>query len=625
MKKYSLAMILSIPLFLLASAALIFAGRAEKTQKAQPLADELSFVLFSGDGINENIRCWADEDGGLVVFLPSYAKMDALIMVPARFRSVRIDGIKIRNGMDCSCFDLNTEYSITDRKNETTIRFLKSENVATMYVETESGTMEHIHQDKMHKENAGIWLFTDNGELDYRGGGIDKIRGHGNSTWKLDKRPYDLYLSHESDLLDMGGSSRWVLLANAMEPSNLRNKMVLDFADKIGSFEGFAPHSAYVDLYLNGDYAGLYLLTEDIMGFDNTEVLPENGIMFHMDRKSGGTYAFKFNGRNKVRVDLPESTDRSLRQNLKDIVTQFQERLLTGDPDDLRWMDSIDIDSFARKYLVEEIFMNNDAFFQSQYYIWNDLKGSLFAGPCWDYDHTYGEYLERDPRSFLANREWVTDSDYTPWIHELMEKPEFKEKVTAVYRDICLPELEWLLKTGGQQYADTIRQAALLNQIRWNMPEPDVLAKRDMRFLKERVKFLNSAWIEGKSYHTITLKGLYYDRFLCIPDGEDGSCLPPPGNFAVPDHYDARIGDTWYYEGTDEPFDPSTVLTEDITLYVKAYETETFVSHERHIHTERYMAALTLLIMIIFLAVMGSADLRRILRRKCGVHGEHNI
>ncbi|MCR5651801.1 MAG: CotH kinase family protein [Lachnospiraceae bacterium] len=589
------------------------------------MADELSFMLSSVDGINETIHCWEDKDGQLVVFLPSYARMGDLAMKPSGKRTISIDGIRIENGADCSWLDLNTEYSLSDGKHETAIRFLQSENVATMYIETESGTMDHIHQDKMHKENAGIQLFTDKGALDYRGDGIDKIRGHGNSTWELDKKPYNLYLSHESDLLNLGRGSKWVLLADGYDSSNLRNKMILDFADKIGSFEGFSPDTSYVDLYLNGTYAGLYLLAEHVSGFDNNEVLSENGILFHADRHSGGTYAFKFNDGFRARVVLPEPADRSVCQKLENAVMQFQERLLTADPDDHRWMDSIDIDSFARKYLVEEIFMNNDAFTSSQYYIWNDLKDRLYAGPCWDYDDTFGEYLKRDPRSFLANREWAKDRSYTPWFHTLMKKPEFRDKVTDVYRDCCLSELEWMIKEGGKQYADTIRRASLLNMLRWDQDEPDIGMERDMRFLKERIDFLNSAWIEGKSYHTVILKGLGDYRFYSVPEGGDGSFLPSPLDLPPNDSFDKTVGDTWYYEDAGKPFDPDAVITEDITLYVKTYENETVASHERHIHTERYIAALTLLIMIIFLIAMGRADIVRILRRKGSVYEERNV
>ncbi|MCR5651799.1 MAG: CotH kinase family protein [Lachnospiraceae bacterium] len=606
MKKYSLAVILSIPLLLLLSLPLFFTDRTEENQSVQPFADELSFMLSSGDGMSETIHCWEDWDGQLVVFLPSYARMSALTMKPAGGRSVSIDGVSIENGADCSWLELNTEYSLTDGGNETTIRFMQSENVATMYIETESGTIDNIDKDKTHKENANILLLTDKGEPDYRGDGLDKIRGHGNSTWKLDKKPYNVYLSEESDLLGMGSGSKWVLLANAYDSTNLRNKVIFDFADKIGSFEGFSPHASFVDLYLNGDYTGLYLLTEHMSDFHNTEVLPDNGVLFHTDRYRGDKAAFEFNGGVKARVVLPESADRAIFQNLKNSVMQFQEALLNEDPDDHRWMDSIDIDSFARKYLVEEIFANNDTGISSQYFIWNDLHDRLYAGPCWDYDDTYGEYLNRDPRSFLANREWGSDEAYTPWFHALMEKPEFREKVMTVYRDCCLPELEWLLASGSRQYTETIRQASLLNELRWDLEESEIGMERDLGFLKERIDFLNSAWIEGKSYHTITLKGLKQYRFLSIPDGEDGSSLPPPASFPLPDYYDVRVGDTWYYEGTGEPFDPSAVITDDITLYTNIYTDGIYgiALFLGQSSTKPCIAALTVLIMIVFMTVM---------------------
>ncbi len=603
MKKYLWILILSIPLLLLTGGIMI--SSVDEMEEANPLLDELSFVLSSEDGNSEMIRCWEDTDGNLVVFLPSYASMSALTMEPSRFGSIRIDGKEVRDGMDCSGFELGTDYSITDGNEEAMIRFLKSANVATMYIETESESMDRIHRDKAHKENAGIRLFTEKGELAYSGDGFDRIRGHGNSTWKLDKRPYNLYLSGAADLLGLGRNVKWVLLANAYDSTALCNKIILDLAEKVRSFNGFAPHTAYVDLYLNSEYAGLYLLSEHVACFDNSEVMPEGGVLFTTTyHPRADTTDFNYDG-SKAQVVLPDPVTESCLRELENALLKFHEVLLSEDPEDLRWMEYTDIDSWARKYLIEEISMNNDAGATSQYYIWNALENKVYAGPCWDYDDILGGWLDRSPRSFLANREWVSDDFYTPWFHELLKKPAFQEKVRTVYREVFLPELEWLLETGIQEYVQTIDMARFMDSVRWENDDAEEGTEWITDVLEERVDFLNSAWIEGKRYHTITLKGLYYYRFYSVPDGEDGSFLPSPDSMELPDSYQVTVGDTWYYEDTGEPFDPKAVITQDITLFAKTGVIDAPVTLLANVSNKKqYATALSLLIMFIFLGFM---------------------
>ncbi|MCR4837942.1 MAG: CotH kinase family protein [Eubacterium sp.] len=610
MKKLLWVLILSIPLFVLTGR--ILASSAEGIWYTNSLADQLSFVLFSEDGSSETIRCWEDADGDLQVFLPSYASMSALTMKPARFSTIRINGKKVRTGMDCSGYMLDTDYSITDGRDEAVIRFLKSANVATMYIETQSGAIDRIHEDKSHKESAGIRLFTEKGELVYRGDGLDRIRGHGNSTWKLDKRPYNLYLSGAADLLGLGRNARWVLLANGYDATALRNKVVLDLADKVRSFDRFAPHTDYVDLYLNGEYAGLYLLAEHVAGFDNHEVLSDGGTLFTLVRhRETYTTDYIFT-RRAAQPILPDQVTESYLRELEDILLRFNEALLSEDPEDLRWMAYTDIDSWVRKYLIEEITMNNDAGAGSQYFIWNDLENRVYAGPCWDYDDILGDYLSRSPRSFLANREWEREGSYTPWFHELLQKPAFQEKVRTVYREEFLPELEWLLETGIQQYAQRIDRARFMDTVRWEIDDAEEVTERMVDYLKERVDFLNSAWIEGKSYHTIMLKGLEYFRFYSAPDGEDGSFLPSPDSLELPSDYQVTVGDTWYYEDTGEPFDPKALITEDITLFAKTAEIdEPSVLLTNHSNRRKIGTILSLLIMILFLGFMVRSEAGR--------------
>ena len=91
--------------------------------------------------------------------------------------------------------------------------------------------------------------------------GATEIRGRGNSTWSQPKKPYRLKLDKKTDLLGMGKSKHWVLLANYLDESLLRNTLAYNLSGAMG-MEQMA--TVFVDVVLNGDFVGNYQLCENI-------------------------------------------------------------------------------------------------------------------------------------------------------------------------------------------------------------------------------------------------------------------------------------------------------------------------------------------------------------------------
>ncbi len=95
----------------------------------------------------------------------------------------------------------------------------------------------------------------------YDGGAELKVRG--NSTASRPKTPFKLKLSEKKDLLGLGGgieSKHWVLLANDIDHSLMRNKLLYDFSGDIGTEFYFS--SENIALVYNGEYEGVYQLCE---------------------------------------------------------------------------------------------------------------------------------------------------------------------------------------------------------------------------------------------------------------------------------------------------------------------------------------------------------------------------
>lgn len=108
---------------------------------------------------------------------------------------------------------------------------------------------------------TGTMVLSDVSENVLYEGGLE-IKLRGNSTRYLNKRPYKIKLETKSDLFGMGKNKHWVLLANDIDHTLIRNKITLDFASAIGM--KFASESVLVSVFLNGNYQGVYQLTEHI-------------------------------------------------------------------------------------------------------------------------------------------------------------------------------------------------------------------------------------------------------------------------------------------------------------------------------------------------------------------------
>ena len=91
--------------------------------------------------------------------------------------------------------------------------------------------------------------------------GLTEIRGRGNSTWSQPKKPYRLKLDKKTDLLGMGKSKHWVLLANYLDESLLRNTLAYNLSGAMGMEQ---METVFVDVILNGDFVGNYQLCENI-------------------------------------------------------------------------------------------------------------------------------------------------------------------------------------------------------------------------------------------------------------------------------------------------------------------------------------------------------------------------
>lgn len=543
-------------------------------------------VLFSVEVTSEygqeRIESWRSDEAEFFVFLPSYADLAKTKLYQNRPGEVTIDGEPIINGMTCENFQWNTPYELTCRiageNPETRITFMKSDNIPTMYIDTRSGNMDYIHKKKGNEETGKIRLYTEEGKIDYTGD-LDKISGRGNATWtNSPKKPYNIVLQKAGDLLEMGVAQKWILLANALDDTNLRNKIVLDFAKAIDL--AYSPQGEWVDLYLNGEYAGLYLLCE------RNEVHPQR-----VDLSTSGSFLVSTDLEERLaqkKVDYIK-TDNQIalrlhyaaisKEKIRTVFQSAENAILAEDGVDpitgKKWHQLIDTESWAKKYLLEEVFGNLDAGLNSQFYYYDgdDNDKKIFAGPVWDYDMCMGNPSNEGlkyPSQYFAGRKHILGNNVS-WLFELYQKDDFEKLVKdfyVQYRTMLIDMVENRVST----YAYNIRNAAYMNAQRWNRFDEtgfDQYVENLQEYMRQRVSFLDDIFIKDVRYHRVevSLPGCVVASYAVLP----GNRLPV--FFPIENTADTVILG-WYTIDGDKPFDISQPICEDASIYLKFFNLE---------------------------------------------------
>ena len=225
----------------------------------------LAVVYKNLDGNNIVVNIWRKPNTDTAYFfLPSFVQMQN-----GSFQSRHeyvIGEHVVTDGSSTGFFEMDSCYKFIGACNKCNsinyLFFLRSENIGSIHLTCRQKTEEKkIHSDRNYKATVSTSLYNYDGSLLYENNNV-KINCRGNSTWRPPKKAYVLTLPQNARLMDMPEGKKWLLLANAFDESNIRNAIVLDFAENLGL--AWTPKYDFVDVYLNGDYRGVYMLTEKI-------------------------------------------------------------------------------------------------------------------------------------------------------------------------------------------------------------------------------------------------------------------------------------------------------------------------------------------------------------------------
>lgn len=304
------------------------------------------------------------------------------------------------------------------------------------------------------------------------------IRGRGNDTWKYyPKKPYRIKFAEKTSLLGEEKHKSWVLLALYNDFSMTKDRLAFAMAESLGT-DNFVPSHHYVELYLNGSYQGLYLLTDQIdedrlevkEKFSETDV--EVPFLVELDARAlqegvEGVDWFWAGGRSYA-IKYPEVEERYTEaqfQYIKDYIQQVDDLCRKENVTLAELETLIDVESFMDYYLIQEAMGQPEINWKSVY-ISKEIGGKLKMGPVWDFDWSaMGPSTGKYKNQYRERFEEFHSMDN--WFAVLYEgSPEFREALSqrwAFVRPRLLSAIDEV-----EAEAPILERAAMRDHLRWH-------------------------------------------------------------------------------------------------------------------------------------------------------------
>ena len=483
-----------------------------------------------------------------------------------------------------ACREAGLEPELSETIDPDSVVWLYSEHIPAVFIETESGTSDQINSDKNIKEPGTIKVLEPDGSFSLEHS-LEYIKGRGNTSYtEFDKKPYQIKLTQDAPFLDMEPGKKWVFVSNSADSSLIRNALSRSLAGHLNLPQ--SEEGTFVDLYVNKEYVGNYYVVEKIEIQENRLLLSDlqKATEHENETEDLSTYETAWTDTTKAKQIPNDPEDitggylierdfdnRFLKEveiNESYFITEAKECFIVRDPEytseaQIAYIDSyvqsvenailsaegidgttgksyqdlIDVDSFVRKYLLEEVTANYDGGVASSYFYKDSdtIDGRLYAGPVWDYDVSWGNspaYLGQISTSPERLSRLASHSDSSVWFQSLYHKPEVYEKIVSCYAQEISPYLTLLADEILPMLDEITAASAAMDQVRWEEQYARNGYSGDRSeqitfiadYIKARKDFLDQAWIAQIPVHTVTLliEGAVYDTLYVL----DNDTLP---------------------------------------------------------------------------------------------------
>lgn len=427
-----------------------------------------------------------------------------------------------------STFALSADENETSTTASAIAKAVEGEKLPTVYLTTDDGAI--VDSKTEYKSGRFRMALTDRfseyeNECTDDNGDAMQIRCRGNSSFETNefrlgdaaKYSYRIKLDHKADLLGMGESRHWVLIANFYDITSMRNKLVYDLSGMLGM-----PYleSRWVIVYMNGEYRGLYSLIEKLrvdetsinitdwekraelaagaigraegLSDKNIDALADrmkSNLMWvtsgkfedyklsdYIDTSSWDTmsgYLIEYDARMDsdkekfytshgmpIQIKSPEAvaSNPKMLRGVKNLLNKFEEAIYSPTfctENGQHYSEFVDVDSMIDYHMIFELFKNFEFGCLSIYlYIEN---GKIHFGPCWDFDLSSANRVALSGDVY-AHDCWLDVAGRAEWWKKLCADPVYATKMANRWFEIR-PYVDEMLDSMQIYYAYIHKEA----------------------------------------------------------------------------------------------------------------------------------------------------------------------
>lgn len=476
--------------FLLAIHANVKMTQSKNAQNTEP---PFSLIYRLGDSTQRLTGFY--ENGRLIFCLPGCIEMEDVSCSLNSEYNIKMDGItfcdgskldSIKEDMEYEALLFGTNGSDENIQERISVIFMRGSRIPCIRLDTTSGNLEYIHEEKGNFENGILQIWKADGQPD-KIMKVKKISGRGNTAWDAIKKSYTIKLEDAADILGMGMAKTWILNANYYDGAYIRNQIGFEIARKGGI--AYVPEEQFVDLYINGEYMGLYQLMEKIEAGKNRLDIGNDYLLEvdYMERAVLEEYILLENQQPLV-IHAPEK-ERDINK-VQAFFDRFQNSIEAGNVPS----QNINMESFAKMFVMEEILQDMD-FGYSSHYMYLDMDAEiLYDGPVWDLDNTMGLGITKEAVSLYVTDYDLPYNNISRWYAVMYEQEDFRNMVREEYKNNFRESIVGLLEIGIKEKTEMLAASVKMDEKRFCVPRSVFMPEASW---EENIEYLES-YLEDK-------------------------------------------------------------------------------------------------------------------------------
>lgn len=359
-------------------------------EDSTPFLSSFAFLKIDNPSLASDFNCNILGKDTIIVFIP-HAHTDSLVAsFTGKYDEILVDNVKQVSGQTVNNFNTPITYILRNEAGE--------ESFYTFFINGYNGLpIIELNSEQPIESRTEYVVGTIKIGNDPANGVLEqacKIKGRGNATWRsYPKKPYKIKLDNKESVFGFPANKDWVLLAEYCDKSFVRTAFMCEVSKAVGL--EYTVNYQHVDLSLNGNYLGTYIVTDQVEKAKTRIKIDDDGYIIeddgYFDYESlwftttlfGYNYTFKYPNADKG--DIKQDDENYV--FIKSFVDKV-ERAIKKIPEDCdTYKELVDIKSFAKWYIVAEVLGNWEP---NLYYVLPSKTGKLKMYPMWDSEWSLG-------------------------------------------------------------------------------------------------------------------------------------------------------------------------------------------------------------------------------------------